>query len=107
MTNNYRRGVQIEFKAKYELEKEGFSVQRAAGSHSQWDLNATRKDKVLYVQCKSTLNKKPVYNKELKLLKEWYLKFVQESSFVEVQFWIWLRRIKNFRKAQWIKIKIE
>jgi Holliday junction resolvase len=39
----YHTGARAEYKLKHELEKKGWHVIRAAGSHGKWDLVAVRK----------------------------------------------------------------
>jgi len=39
----YHIGARAEYKLKHELEKHGWHVIRAAGSHGKWDLVAVRK----------------------------------------------------------------
>ena len=41
--SRYRTGARAEYKLKHELEKNGWHVIRAAGSHGKWDLVAVRK----------------------------------------------------------------
>lgn len=41
--SRYRIGARAEYKLKHELERRGWSVTRAAGSHGKWDLIAVRK----------------------------------------------------------------
>lgn len=49
--SNYNRGRAYEYKAKKELEVEGYSVIRAAGSHGPWDLVAIPRDASRPVRC--------------------------------------------------------
>ena len=52
---NYLKGRRLEYKAKKQLELEGWKVLRSAGSHGAFDLSAFRKDLPAYViQVKST-----------------------------------------------------
>ena len=52
----YHTGARAEYKLKHELEKKGWHVIRAAGSHGKWDLIAVRKRKgrldILLIQVK-------------------------------------------------------
>ena len=48
---NYSRGRAYEYKAKKELEAEGYQVIRAAGSHGPWDLIAVPRDVSKPVRC--------------------------------------------------------
>ena len=52
----YYTGARAEYKLKHELEKKGWHVIRAAGSHGKWDLVAVRKRKgrldILLIQVK-------------------------------------------------------
>jgi Holliday junction resolvase len=53
MTNkNYVRGRSKEYRLKNKLEKAGFIVTRAAGSHSSFDLIAINDDTVRFIQAK-------------------------------------------------------
>jgi Holliday junction resolvase len=52
----YHTGARAEYRLKHELEKKGWHVIRAAGSHGKWDLIAMRKRKgrldILLIQVK-------------------------------------------------------
>jgi len=55
--SRYRTGARAEYKLKHELEKNGWHVIRAAGSHGKWDLVAVRRrngrlDILLLIQVK-------------------------------------------------------
>lgn len=53
MTNrSYRRGYQAELRAKRILERLGYTVIRAAGSHGLFDVCGFRRDGVVLVQVK-------------------------------------------------------
>ena len=56
--SNYSKGANYERAVKKELEKEGYSVIRSAGSHGIFDLVAWKSDKILFIQvkylCKAT-----------------------------------------------------
>lgn len=82
---NYERGRAYEYKAKQQLEAEGYTVIRAAGSHGRWDLLAFHGDeKVRCVQIKRT--KAPGGVKAL------LSRFTPEVSdkFVD-ELWVWYR----------------
>lgn len=50
---NYEKGVRKERKIKAQLEREGYTVLRTAGSHGFADLIAVRSDgKIRFIQCK-------------------------------------------------------
>lgn len=58
MNTNYQRGRRAEYEAKKLLEKRGYQVIRAAGSHGPFDLVAIRVgDPVLGLQIKATSSK--------------------------------------------------
>lgn len=57
MNKNYIRGRNIEYKAKKELEAQGYTVIRASGSHGIFDLVAGNKDEVVWIQCKRAITK--------------------------------------------------
>ena len=54
--SRYRIGARAEYRLKHDLEKDGWDVIRAAGSHGKWDLIAVRKRKgrldILLIQVK-------------------------------------------------------
>ena len=53
--SNYTKGRVYEYKAKKQLEAEGYTVIRAAGSHGPWDLIAMRgEEPVRCIQIKRT-----------------------------------------------------
>ncbi len=53
MTNrNYKRGAALEYLIKGKLEKEGWFVVRAAGSHGPCDLVAMKRGQTLLISCK-------------------------------------------------------
>ncbi len=55
MATNYQRGVAYEYKAKKQLEEDGYTVIRAAGSHGPFDLIAFRgAEPVRCIQIKRT-----------------------------------------------------
>ncbi len=61
----YHIGARAEYKLKHELEKKGWHVIRAAGSHGKWDLVAVRKHNgrvdILLIQVKRRQSpKKPI-----------------------------------------------
>ncbi len=69
---NYLRGRRFEWQVKKDLEKEGFHVTRASGSHSMYDLIAVRQGHYIthikFIQCKT--GKKPNINKLLLELRD-------------------------------------
>lgn len=55
--NKYNKGRRSEYYVKNKLEKRGYVVARAAGSHTPADLYAARDGKVLLVQVKRGVSK--------------------------------------------------
>lgn len=52
MSNQYRRGRRLEYQVKKDLESEGWTVLRTAGSHGFADLVALRGANIKFIQCK-------------------------------------------------------
>jgi len=50
----YEKGRRIEYQVKKRLQAQGFNVLRVAGSKGLYDLVAWNKDQVLFIQVKST-----------------------------------------------------
>jgi Holliday junction resolvase len=53
-TTRYERGRNLEYRLKKQLEDEGYTVIRSAGSHSPVDLVAFNQEEVLFIQVKSS-----------------------------------------------------
>jgi hypothetical protein len=65
---NYTRGRRLEWQVKKDLEKSGYSVIRASGSHGFADLIAVSHGWIRFIQCKISKDKK-VLTSLLKKLK--------------------------------------
>lgn len=52
MTTSYHKGRAFEYQVATYLRRRGFTVTRAAGSHSPYDLIAYDRKRCLHVQCK-------------------------------------------------------
>ena len=50
---NYAKGARLERELKAQLEKDGYTCVRAAGSHGMFDLVAWNERKVMLIQCKT------------------------------------------------------
>lgn len=85
--NRYAKGRQIEYKAKRELEAQGYTCTRSSSSKGFWDLTAVSKDKILLIQVKSSKGKAGSYKSETKDLKE-----LKTPRSVSKELWIWLNR---------------
>lgn len=86
MANHYSRGRAYEYKAKQQLEAEGYTVIRAAGSHGPYDLIAFRGSQpVRCIQVKRT--KAPGGVKAL--LGKWQpMQAYSDTHYVE-ELWVW------------------
>jgi Holliday junction resolvase-like predicted endonuclease len=88
---NYLRGRATEYKAKAELEKDGYVVIRASGSHGAFDLVAVNRMEVRFIQCK---REKKSTNWD-GLLEE--LSKIQTPIYSRKELWVWRDR-KRFVK---------
>lgn len=97
MATHYSRGRAYEYKAKQELESEGYTVIRSAGSHGPYDLIAFKgSEPVRCVQIKRTTSSAGVRA----LMNKW--KPVQgytDTHYVE-ELWVWY-------DGQWNKSRAE
>lgn len=50
---NYLRGRRLEWQVKKDLEQDGWTVMRTAGSHGFADLIALKGDTIRFIQCKT------------------------------------------------------
>lgn len=88
----YDTGRRIEYKAKKELEKEGYFVMRSAGSKGTFDLAAFnfKSNSTRLIQIKSinrSLSDK-MFEKEIKELQ--HLSIV--NPFIRFELWVWKKR---------------
>lgn len=60
-----KKGRYFENKARKELEAEGFYVMRSGGSKGLWDLIASRRDKIKFIQVKRNQLPRPKERKRL------------------------------------------
>ena len=116
---NYIRGYATERKAFKELEEVGYYPIRASGSHTLFDIVALPTTKlkgrllqefpVLALQLKRVKGKYYSFKKEIEQMKKVPLITTINSTEVMVrkELWIWLDRIKGYRKAGWIKKAID
>lgn len=95
---NYSRGRGFEYEAKHELEKRGFVVVRAAGSHSAFDLVAFNCDlnRVLCIQCKRVAARRSWPKKAIIELER-----IAVPTGVEKQLWV---RRRGSREVEVIPI---
>lgn len=63
---NYLRGRQFEYQLKKDLEENGWTVLRTAGSHGFADLIALKEDQIRFYQCKVIKGKKRVTKEQFK-----------------------------------------
>ena len=94
MVSQYLRGRRIEYDVKKKLEGLGYIVTRASGSHTAFDLIASSRNCVRFVQCKYTKSKNN-FVKEKKQLEETARICVPCGCFVE----LWVKR-KSKRKFE-------
>jgi len=108
-----------------QLEKQGYSCYRSAGSHTLFDAvcipkkaDPEKADPVYFltlgIQFKSTQDARPkkytadvdwmysVFNNELEELRD----FQNTHENVKCQLWVWLRRIIGKRNARWVRIEV-
>ena len=107
---NYNRGVEVERKAMKELEVEGFSCFRTAGSHGVFDVFAFRGDKTLLIQLKRTKKfRESYYKSALEKIKVWSEELVGNTpelkypvcwAFLETWLWVWVDN------SGWVKKRI-
>lgn len=81
---NYRRGYRAELAAKKELEAQGFTVLRAAGSKGPFDLVAFNKDVVRFIQVKRVRNGSGGLSKSLRELER-----VPVPPCARKEVWLW------------------
>jgi len=84
---NYVRGRNTEYKAKKELEAEGYYCSRSSGSHSAIDLWCVSPLNVKVIQLKRTKSKYFTYKKDIEQLQK-----LKVPSNCSKELWIWLDR---------------
>jgi hypothetical protein len=90
---NYTSGRAFEYKAKHQLEQEGYLVIRAAGSHGPWDLMAVHEgEPVRCIQVKRV--KKEGAMK--RLFFDWDQEDHKDDIHYREELWVWF-------KAKWYK----
>lgn len=67
--SNYQQGRETEYKAARDLEKEGFTTARMAGSHSSVDLIAWNDQVTKFIQCKSFRQRPGSYKDDIAKLE--------------------------------------
>jgi Holliday junction resolvase len=86
---NYFIGYRVERKAKLMLEREGYFVIRAAGSHGKIDLAGFNKNEVRLIQLKViSYGEKRVFQKE-----QMELKNLPVCPFIRKEFWVYEKRL--------------
>ena len=104
----YEVGTKYEYRAKKELEKEGYLVIRSAGSHSPFDLVALGALEVNFIQIKKVSEKKEAerilknFKKEMEKLGKLYDIEIERAIDKDIYFnlWIWIKR------KGWIKYRL-
>jgi Holliday junction resolvase len=95
---NYTSGARIEYKAMHELEKEGYLVIRAAGSHGAFDLVALGRNRVRLIQCKKTNSRKKdisrAYMKDIKQMED--ARNGRELPICTMELWVWRKNGKRW-----------
>lgn len=81
---HYLRGRRLEYQVKKDLENQGWTVMRTAGSHGFADLIALRDDKIRFIQCKTLASAKNSGTKIKQLKREVLTKF-PEAGLASVQ----------------------
>ena len=69
MVTNYQRGYQLEREVVNYFKERGYTSERTAGSHSVFDVIATKEDTTILVQCKRVKGKYFSFRKEIKELR--------------------------------------
>lgn len=86
MATHYSRGRAYEYKAKQELEADGYTVIRAAGSHGPYDLIAFKgPEPVRCIQIKHT----KVAGGPEALLKKWKPTAGYSAENYREELWVW------------------
>lgn len=80
---NYLRGRRLEWQVKKDLEADGWTVMRTAGSHGFADLIALRGDMIRFIQCKTIAIQKGS-DAKVKQLKRDVLSSFPESGLARV-----------------------
>lgn len=101
MNSKYQKGRRTEYEAMTELEKEGYSCFRTAGSHSPFDVLAINKTEIRLLQAKSVKGKYFSFKKEIQEIKD----FNNHPTNTIKELWIYLGRMKG-REKQWKKVNI-
>lgn len=94
-----RSRFQFEYKAIWELRKEGYFVCRSAGSRGPFDILALKNpNEIRFIQIKSTLAERANSNisSYVKAIKELFL---IPTKIAKIELWIWILREKH-----WVKI---
>ena len=81
---NYLRGRRLEWQVKKDLEADGWTVMRTAGSHGFADLIALRDDTIRFIQCKTIASQKGSGTK-ITQLKKAVLSEFPENGLARVQ----------------------
>ena len=85
---NYSRGRYYEYKAKKELEAQGYTILRSAGSHGPWDLTAFKDEEpVRCVQIKYTKSERGMK----RLLNTFKPILVRGQSHYQTELWVWFK----------------
>ena len=100
MVSNYQRGYQTEWRAKQELEKLGFFVTRAAGSHTLFDLWCVNKSGMRLIQLKRVKKGNGYFKNEIQEI----LEFHNHPENCSKELWIWYDWKK--RGEKWERIVV-
>ena len=104
----YEIGTNYEYKAKKELEKEGYLVIRSAGSHSPFDLIVLGPLKVNFIQIKRCETSKEAeraiknFKKRMKKLDKLYDIKKMIDKGIDFSIWVWIKR-KGWTKYTYLK----
>jgi len=89
--NLFYKGRRFEWKARDNLKKQGYTVIRSAGSKTNADLIAIRKDRIIIIQVKATLNittkVERLFSNEIQELRN-----MEAPPFIFKEFWVWRDR---------------
>ncbi|MCJ7804469.1 hypothetical protein MUP35_01915 [Patescibacteria group bacterium] len=91
--SNYNSGRNYEYKAVEELQQEGYSAQRFAGSHSSFDVLAFNELVIRLIQVKSTEKDLDFKNEIAEMEK------IKVPPCCNKELWVWKKGGKHFFKT--------
>jgi Holliday junction resolvase len=98
MSNNYRKGTDIEYRVMELLERVGYQTARCAGSHGPFDVIAWNHLGMRFIQSKRTERPSVKYDEDIERIQ---LTPLPPHSTAEL--WVWLNK---GRTGEWIKQEV-